>query len=115
MLKTDVRSYYASIERDLLLDQLERFVPDRGVLNLLGPYLRGRSERGGLFWEVGTDLKSVPVCRGCPLSPIIGAFFLSELDQRLERTGLFFVRYMDDVLLLAPTRWKLRAAVKALK
>jgi len=36
------------------------------------------------------------------------------LDQRLERTGLFFVRYMDDVVVLAPTRWKLRAAVKAL-
>ena len=46
------------------------------------------------------------------MSPIIGAFFLAELDEALERTGLFFVRYMDDVIVLAPTRWKLRRAVK---
>ena len=49
---------------------------------------------------------------GCPLSPLIGAFFLSELDQQVERSGLFYVRFMDDILVLAPTRWKLRRAVK---
>jgi hypothetical protein len=42
------------------------------------------------------------------------AFFLGELDTRLEATGLFYVRYMDDVLVLAPTRWKLRRAVREL-
>jgi RNA-directed DNA polymerase len=49
-----------------------------------------------------------------PLSPLLGAFFLSELDQRLEETSLFYVRYMDDVLVLAPTRWKLRHAIRVL-
>ena len=49
---------------------------------------------------------------GCPLSPLLGAFFLRELDARLEATGLFFVRFMDDILVLAPTRWKLRRAVR---
>ncbi len=43
----------------------------------------------------------------------MGAFFLHELDQRMERTGLFYVRFMDDILVLAPSRWKLRCAVKA--
>ena len=37
---------------------------------------------------------------------------LRELDKRLEHAGLFFVRYMDDIAVLAPTRWKLRRAVK---
>jgi len=50
---------------------------------------------------------------GCPLSPIIGAFFLGGLDAQLERLGLFFVRFMEDVLVLSPTRWKVRRAVKA--
>ena len=26
-----------------------------------------------------------------------GAFFLHELDERMERTGLFYVRFMDDI------------------
>ena len=32
----------------------------------------------------------------------------------MEKLGLFYVRFMDDILVLAPTRWKLRKAVKLL-
>ena len=31
----------------------------------------------------------------------------------MARSGLFYLRFMDDILVLAPTRWKLRKAVKA--
>jgi hypothetical protein len=31
----------------------------------------------------------------------------------MEASGLFYVRFMDDVLVLAPTRSRLRAAVRA--
>jgi RNA-directed DNA polymerase len=31
----------------------------------------------------------------------------------MERPGLFYVRFMDDILVPAPTRWHLRRAVKA--
>ncbi len=43
----------------------------------------------------------------------MGAFFLKRLDERMEKSGLFYVRFMDDILVLGPTRWKLRKAVKA--
>jgi len=36
VLRTDVRSYYASINHVLLLDQLAAHISDRRVLNLLG-------------------------------------------------------------------------------
>ena len=107
VLKTDVRSYYASIDHELLLERLERHVADHKVVALVAQYLKRTSERGGLFYDFERGIS-----RGCPLSPIMGAFFLSELDEALERTGLFFVRYMDDVIVLALTRWRLRWAVK---
>ena len=44
----------------------------------------------------------------------MGAFFPRSVDQALGKLGLFYVRFMDDIVVLAPTRWKLRAAVKAL-
>lgn len=108
VLRTDVKSFYASIEHVLLMDRLADHVGDRRVLGLLGQYMRRTAERGGWFWdhERGISL-------GCPLSPLMGAFFLHELDERFSRSGLFYVRFMDDILVLAPTRWKLRHAVKA--
>jgi RNA-directed DNA polymerase len=107
VFKTDVQSYYASIDHQLLLDRLSTYITDRCVMDLIGQYLLRCAERGGLFWEYKQG-----IALGCPLSPIIGAFFLSELDAALEHGGLFYVRFMDDILVLAPTRWKLRNAVK---
>jgi RNA-directed DNA polymerase len=107
VLRTDVKSYYASIDHMLLLDLLAVHIRDRRVLNLLGQYLRRTSERGGSFWdhEKGVSL-------GCPLSPLIGAFFLNALDQAAAKLGLFYIRFMDDILILAPSRWQLRHAVR---
>jgi hypothetical protein len=109
VLKTDVASYYASIDHLKLLDRLAAVIPDRDVLNLVGQMCGRVAERGGLYYEFRRGIQL-----GCPLSPLLGAFFLAELDTRLEATGLFFVRYMDDVIVLAPTRHKLRRAIKIL-
>lgn len=54
------------------------------------------------------------IARGYPLSPLIGMFFLTELDKQFTQTNLFYVRYIDDFLILAPTCWTLRRAVKTL-
>ena len=35
------------------------------------------------------------------------------MDDAIEREGVFYARYMDDWIVLADTRWKLRRAVKA--
>ena len=50
--------------------------------------IRGASGRGGAFWDHETG---IPL--GCPLSPPIGAFFLHELDRRMETSGLFDVPF----------------------
>src|SRR5205823_2798647 len=49
---------------------------------------------------------------GCSLSPLMGALYLQPLDERMERLGVFYARFMDDWVVLAPTRWKLRAAIR---
>lgn len=48
------------------------------------------------------------------LSPLLGAFCLLDLDQRLEKLPVTYFRYRDDVLIVAPTRWKLREAIRVL-
>jgi len=42
----------------------------------------------------------------------MGALYLKPLDDRMEKTGLYYARFMDDWIVIAPTRWKLRSAVR---
>ena len=47
------------------------------------------------------------------MSPLMGAPHLKPLDDRMALLGCFYVRGMDDWVILAPTRWQMRRAIKA--
>ena len=88
-------------------EQLAKRVKERFILNLLWQYMHRVSTHGGLFRE-----HQIGIPRGCALSPLIGAFFLDCLDRQMQGLGIFYVRFMDDFIVLASTRWKLRRAIK---
>jgi RNA-directed DNA polymerase len=54
------------------------------------------------------------ISRGFPLNPIFGALYLKALDDHFIDKNLYYVRYMDDILILTKTRWQNRKAVKQL-
>ena len=80
------------------MERLAPHVHDRVMLNLIGQYLRRVAERGGM---VETHRRGLPL--GSSLSPVLGAFFLGELEDALARGGRFHVRFMHDALVLAPS------------
>lgn len=107
VFRSDVKSYYASINHDILYAQLEERIADRRLLELLWQYTRHIVYDDGLYEDIKQGISL-----GCPLSPLMGALFLDVLDRRMEATGLGYVRFMDDWVVMAPTRWKLRNAVR---
>lgn len=111
VLRTDVRAYYASIDHFQLLDRLARYVPDRAIMALLSQYLRRTVEYGGTFRDVTRGISG-----RCPLGPLIGAFYLHDLDVAIttRHPRCFYIRYMDDIVIMAPTRWQLRRAIVTL-
>ena len=40
------------------------------------------------------------------------ALTLQRLDARIAANGMFYARFLDDGVILAPSRWKLRRAVR---
>ncbi|NEO96000.1 MAG: hypothetical protein F6K56_39970, partial [Moorea sp. SIO3G5] len=108
VFRTDVKGYYASINQNILMEIVKQYVTDDLVLALLWGYLRRYVSDGGKFVDIEQGISL-----GCPLSPLMGALFLKPLDDRMAEHGCFYARFMDDWVILAPTRWKLRKAIKA--
>jgi RNA-directed DNA polymerase len=108
VMKTDVKGYYESIDHTILLKQLDKDITDPFIWRLLVQFVKRSVERGGTFKSIHCGIS-----RGCPLSPIIAAYYLKALDKQMEgNTRYFYRRYMDDVIVLAKTRWHLRKAVR---
>ncbi len=101
--KTDVKSYYASIDHYTLLMRLHDYISERIIIHYVWQFLNRCVEWGGLYEEIK---KGIP--RGSSLSPLLGAFYLLDLDIKMEEMDVAYFRYMDDILILAPTRWKLK-------
>ena len=56
---------------------------------------------------------------GGSISPLLGAVYLTPLDRAMEeqlqpRHGIRYQRFMDDYLIFAPTRHKLKAALRTM-
>jgi hypothetical protein len=109
VLRTDVKAYYASISHYLLMEKLAVYIKDRNIMNLLWQYMHRCVERGGLYQQIQKGIS-----RDCPLRPLMGAFYLTCLDEQFKARDVYYVRYMDDILILTSTRWKLRKAIKTL-
>ncbi|HFT7668213.1 TPA: reverse transcriptase domain-containing protein [Serratia marcescens] len=111
VFRTDIRGYYAAIDKQRLYTQLTGRVTHPILLSLLWQFLHYSVESGGNFHTPKRGIS-----RGAALSPLLAAFHLYDLDSAFgAQSRVRYVRYMDDFLILAPTRWSLRRAVAQLK
>ena len=107
--KTDVRGYYESIDQYLLMDMINDHIQAPDLRHYLYQVIRRCVEFGGEYRDIEGGIS-----RGCPLSPILGALYLRALDEQFAELDVFYIRYMDDILILSKTRWHNRRAVKRL-
>lgn len=111
VLKSDVKSYYASMKHSLIIKQFKRYVQDDLIIDLLWQFLTHLDDLDGELFPCNKGIG-----KGSSLSPLIAALYLDSLDQVLgdyaKQIGGVYIRYVDDWLLLCNTRWHLRKAVK---
>ncbi|MCD4506101.1 hypothetical protein LQR30_18600 [Chromobacterium piscinae] len=108
--RTDIQGYYAHIDKQRLLAGIARHVRCPRLLNLVRQFIHYSVEDGGDF-----HTPTRGIARASSLSPLLAAFYLYELDcDFAAQTQLHYVRYMDDFVILAATRWQLRRAVRRL-
>ena len=94
----DLSKFFDRVNHDRLMMRLATRIRDKRVLKLIRAYLNSGALVGGTVERTG---EGTP--QGGPLSPLLANIVLDELDKELERRGLRFVRYADDVAIYVRT------------
>ena len=104
----DIRSYYESMNHAVLLKLLEDAGIDAEGFTLVSAYLS----------LPDTQLTGCGMIAGGSISPLLGAVYLTPLDRAMERLqarhDIGYQRFMDDYLIFAPTRHKLKSALRCM-
>lgn len=95
----DLEKFFDTVNQSKMIELLSRTIKDGRVVSLIHKYLMAGAMNKGKFEE--TELGLV---QGGNISPLCSNIMLNELDRELERRGIKFVRYADDMLLFAKTK-----------
>lgn len=89
----DLKSFFDQVSHDKLMHLLRGKIEDKKLRALIGAYLRAPVQHAD-----GTKTKRTQgTPQGGPLSPLLANIYLDPLDKELEKRGLSFVRYADDI------------------
>ena len=105
----DLERFFDTVSHSKLIEILSRTIKDGRVISLIPKYLRSGVINRGLF-EVSAE--GTP--QGGPLNPLLSNIMLGGLDKELERRGLPFVHYADDVLIFCKSKRAARRVRKSI-
>jgi RNA-directed DNA polymerase len=98
VVHVDLDHFFDSIPHDLLLRRLKDAIDDQRVLELIQRLLTTPFQHQGHI-----ERRTAGASQGGPLSPLLGNVILHDWDTKIERDGLCFCRYADDVSIYVAT------------
>lgn len=92
VVDVDLEKFFDRVNHDVLMGRLAKRIGDKRMLRLVRRYLEAGIMANGVAIErhEGTP-------QGGPLSPLLANVLLDEVDKELEKRGLSFARYADDL------------------
>jgi len=107
VVTADIRKCFDSIDHDILMRLLGDVIGDRDLLQLIRHWLVADVID---FMDIMPSELGVP--QGEAISPLFANIYLDTLDKELEQTGITFVRYADDYVVLCNTEAEAQAALR---
>ncbi len=95
----DLEKFFDTVSQSKMIETLSRTIKDGRVISLIHKYLRA-----GAIVDKKYEATVKGLAQGGNLSPLCSNVLLNELDKELEKRGVRFVRYADDLMLFAKTK-----------
>ena len=128
VLQSDIRSFFVSIDRNILFDLLKRKVTDSLLLSIIAKVVFQDVTKGAIINSHPSEMALIPDHkslfhsgdRGLPIGNLSSQFFanvyLNVLDQFVQHEiKLPFIRYVDDFILFSRSKEPLYAALEGIK
>lgn len=97
---TDIKSFYDSIDRDLLVKMLGERLGSMSALKLvehaLSTPIVPRNSRRNKYKEF---MPKTGVQQGLAISNILASIYMQNIDESMAKEGVTYYRYVDDVLM----------------
>ena len=100
----DLEKFFDKINHSKMVQILSERISDGRVISLIHRFLRADVQT-----NKGLETRDMGAPQGGPLSPILANILLDKLDKELEKRGLRFARYADDMIVLCKSK---RAATR---
>jgi len=95
----DLEKFFDTVNHDVLMVLVAKKVKNKGLLKLLGRFLRA-----GVMVNGRLQPTRIGVPQGSPVSPILSNILLDVLDKELEKRGHKFIRYADDLAIFVKSK-----------
>jgi len=99
--KADIDNFFDTINQEKLIVILNRLIEDKKIVMLISLFLKNGMMKHNEWID-----KSQGIYQGDVLSPVLSNLYLHSFDEALEKKGIDFVRFADDMLFFAKNEKK---------
>ena len=101
--------FFDEVNHHRLMWLISTRIGDQRVLWIIKEFLKSGILQDGLLQQ---RIKGTP--QGSPLSPLLSNIVLDELDQELNRRGINYVRYADDIQIFVGSKVSAERVMKSI-
>jgi len=115
VLKCDIKKFFASIDQEVLIEILKKYIPDKDIIWLLGNVIESfiivdSRVRGNDKGRIGLPLGNLT-------SQLFSNIYMNEFDRfaKHKLKARCYIRYADDFVLLSESREWLAAQISLIR
>jgi RNA-directed DNA polymerase len=117
VIVADIEGFFQHIRKSECLKIIREYVADQRFLNAVADGIAVDLDNARALWRHKDEFPygDIGVAQGNCLSPFLGNLLLSDFDQKMNEGDCNCLRYIDDIIILAPSGPAASAKLKRAK